>query len=101
MTLDDIRHLLATNDRAVERAVVAIYRRQTASEQRSRCTLKENGVGFNAPDARFLTDIAKILLRGEAISFHQLAECRARVTKYSSQLLDIAMERELLKLSQD
>lgn len=40
--------LLATNDRAVERALVCLYNRQTIDEQLSEDTKHRNGRGFSA-----------------------------------------------------
>ena len=50
-TKDRIQNLLATNDLAVERAVVAIYDRQTQDEKRDSDTKHDNFRGFRANHA--------------------------------------------------
>jgi hypothetical protein len=93
-TRDSIRYLLQTNDRAVERALVALYRRQTALEQHSRETLTDNGQGFNAADARILTIYAQGLLDGQTLQAHELKFARERLVKYAGQLLEIAVSKQ-------
>lgn len=93
-TRDSIRALLQSNDRAVQRAIVAIYRRQTATEQNAQETLEDNGIGFNAADARILTGYAQMLLKGHPLLPAELGEARQRILKYGGQLLEIAAARE-------
>jgi len=51
-TKSDIVELLMTNDRAVGRALVVLYGRQTSTEKEAQCTILNNGVGFTGADAR-------------------------------------------------
>jgi len=99
-TLQSIRDLLLTSDKAVCRAVVAIYRRQTQEEKSMEGTLARNGVGFNSADAYPLTRLAKQLLHSgpEAVPAFQILGARERILKYAGQLLEIAQEREAEKL---
>ena len=98
-TIEGIRKLLEVNDRAVERAVVAIYREQTRDEQRSRTAKHNNGVGFNAADATLLSEYAERLLNGRRLYHFELAECRIRISKYARQLHTIAVARAVENLS--
>jgi hypothetical protein len=86
-----ILDLLESNDVAVTRAVVAIYNRQTASEQNSEETLEANGIGFNGSDARFLSYCAKYAKdRKTNLSGEHLIKARHKIKKYWKQLVDIA-----------
>ena len=95
-TKEQIVTMLETNDRAVTRAVVAIYNRQTASEQESKTTKISNNIGFNHADAPYLSYCAKYAQdRKVLLSGKHLDKCRKRVTKYWKQLLEIANENEV------
>ncbi len=91
-TKEHIITLLDTSDRAVERALVRIYERQTADEQASLATLHSNGRGFNGSDSRILTDIAKRCIRYNGLKGKQYDLVRRRIRKYWAQLLEIAAE---------
>ncbi len=88
-TKEKIQHLIDTRDKAVIRALIQIYHRQTASEQNAQSTTDANGVGFCANDAQFLTDVAQ-----KAQKYHlterQIAAVRPRIRRYWRQLLEIA-----------
>lgn len=96
MDKESIQELLRTNDKAVMRAVVAIYKRQTAAEQGAEETLLENGVGFNAADAKRMTAYAKVILMNPSYEMYppSLEDARQRIMKYSGQLLEIAAANE-------
>ena len=95
---DQILSSLATNERAVAKALVLLYRRQTADEQEAQTTCHVNGRGFNAADASLLTLYAERVLRGERLSFERLHEARNRLRKYVGQLEDEAIAKDLRKL---
>ena len=92
--VERIRELLKSNDKAVMRGVVAIYKRQTEEEKCYESTREENGVGFSAFDATFLTSIAKQVIAGYQLSPKQLAIARNKILRYTRQLAEIAAERE-------
>ncbi len=87
---ENIQSLLDNNPKAVMRAVVAIYKLQTESEQASDRTTEANGVGFGAFDAEFCSDIARKVQRGWTLSPKQLAVTRNKVKRYWRQLAEIA-----------
>lgn len=99
-TKEYVQGLLASNDLAVARAIVAIYRRQTQAEQANQATLQDNGVGFTGPDARFLSSLAQWVLKGYALTPRQLAKGRAKIMKYWKQLADVAEKKAALKAAQ-
>jgi hypothetical protein len=88
VTVEIIRELLKTNDRAVMRAVWVLFERQTSTEQLCGQTLDDNGIGFNAFDAEFLTSLAGQVDRGW--SPRQMSTGRKAVMKYAGQLVRIA-----------
>ena len=96
-TQDSIRHLLATNDRAVERALVVLYDRQEADEKVSDETRHDNNVGFNSADARKLSYYARWVISGRHLDGWHLMEARRRVGKYSRQLLEAAEAKTAAK----
>lgn len=85
-----IQQLLATSDKAVCRALVAIYARQTHQEQLSGTTKEHNGVGFSAFDAEFLSSLAEQVKTRGTLSPRQLELARKKMKSYWRQLLEIA-----------
>jgi len=110
-TPETLRAHLQTNDRAVEWALVALWKRQTAAEQQAGETLLHNNRGFTSADAPRLTKWASgIYNRGWHLSPRQLAWLRTkgsdgakntRIGKYVGQLLDISAERRQEKVFAD
>ncbi len=96
-----ILDLLRVNDRAVERAVVVLYKRQTATEQVRSKTLQANNIGFTATDARILTGYAKLILRGIPLAPYDFIQMRVRITKYSRQLVEISAEKAARKAAKE
>jgi hypothetical protein len=92
-TKESIAALLATNDLAVMRGVVAIYDRQTRDEQAVGDTRHFNGIGFNGSDAKKGSYYARWLLSGRKLDGRHLANARKIMMKYSGQLARIANEK--------
>ena len=90
VTIEIVRELLRTNDRAVARAIWVLYERQTLDEQLSYETVEDNGVGFNALDAGFLTSLAQQAHKRGFLTPKQIAAGRKAVMKYAGQLVRIA-----------
>lgn len=92
-TRDKIASLLASNDRAVERAIVAIYDRQTRDEKATSHTKHSNTIGFRACDASRGSYYARWILGGRKLTGHHLAKGRSLIMHYTRQLLEIASEK--------
>lgn len=92
-TADRIVNLLNTNNLAVERAILAIYNRQTSDEKIAHNTHHHNNIGFSAADAWAGTYIAKWLLAGRHLDGRFLAKARTIAIKYRRQLCQIAAEK--------
>ena len=87
---DVIAEKLLTDRKWLERGIVALYERQTKTEQSSGVTKEENGVGFNKVDAAFLSSLAEKIQQGWQLSEKQLFIARKKMKKYSGQLARIA-----------
>lgn len=95
------------NDRLqhiIGRALVGIYKRQTASEQVTHDTKEDNGVGFAGCDARGGSLTAKSYLRSQTLVTWQIegwtrraSNGYARICKYAKQLNEIALEKQQSK----
>ena len=88
--INDIVRLIKTNDRAVDRAMVAIYRRQTADEKRSSTTRHDNARGFSSADAGKGSYYARWVLNGNRLTGQHLRQARKMAIKYRRQLTEIA-----------
>ena len=98
---ESIVQLLATNDKAIARALVVLNERQTRDEQLSEDTRYLNGEGFTPADARRGTSMATFFTARGYLSPKQLAYWRkpnvrgvARIAKYAGQLLEIAKAKQ-------
>lgn len=89
-----IKELLDRDDKAVMRAIVRIYRNQTADEQSGAHTKHHNGIGFNSVDAPLLSSFAGQLLRGYGLTDRQMEKARPKIKRYWRQLLEIAKQHE-------
>lgn len=94
-TKERLNALFLTNDRAVERAILFLYDRQTESEKRSGGTKEDNGRGFSGLDGRFLSSLGKRLRMGLSLTPGQLTAIRRLnpkgfciLAKYHGQLQD-------------
>ena len=96
LTGTDIVKLLATNDKAVARALVVLKNRQTADEQVSKDSKHLNGRGFRPQHARLGTGMAEFYERNGYLSPKQVAYWRVRgkegmrISIYWRQLLEEA-----------
>lgn len=89
-----IEILLHANDRAVERAMVAIYDRQTLDEKATSDTKHRNGRGFRANHASKGSYYARWVLGGRRLTGHHLENARKIALHYVRQLTEIANAKE-------
>lgn len=99
MTPEQVKSLLLTNDRAVERAILALHARQTESERAAGRTVESNGEGFNAFDAESGKYFADWLNKrqGNQLTGNFLVRARKMVLKYTKQLSAIAVSNRANK----
>ena len=105
VTRESLRDMLASasaerQQHIVGRALVAIFRRQTQSEQAGDETNRHNGVGFAHCDAYGGSMTAKSYLKHGALMSWQVESWTKvihtgfpRICKYASQLNEVAYER--------
>jgi hypothetical protein len=89
-TRTEIEALINSNDRAVERAMVAIWARQTADEQATQDTRHHNGIGFSGWTAKSGTYFANWVRSGRSLSGKHLAKARKIALHHAGQLTRIA-----------
>src|ERR1035437_5082843 len=89
---------IATNPKAVEKAILAIYNRQTQDEKQERTTKYSNGIGFSGADVSLGGYLAGWLLSGKHLSGKFLSKGRLLAYKYRGQLFDIAKDKQALAL---
>jgi len=89
-----IEKLLLTSDSAVERAIVAIYDRQTRDEKATSDTRHRNNVGFRANHASKGSYYARWINGGRKLTGHHLQNARRIVLQYKRQLTEIATSKE-------
>jgi hypothetical protein len=99
-TAEEIKHKLETDQKWLERAIVAIYNKQTADEKNSEETKYHNGVGFSGADAHLLTYCAHWILSGKSLSGKYLALAKKKMVKYAKQLETISKEKVTPEQSQ-
>lgn len=104
LNVTTIKTLLATNDRAIGRALIVLRNRQTADEQSSEHTKYRNGRGFRPCHARMGTSMANFYEKFHTLSQKQVAYWRkpmadgnTRIEIYARQLLEEANAKALAK----
>lgn len=103
-TRASITQLLLENDRAVERALVVLFHRQTNDEKLAARTKLWNMRGFTGADAHYGTRNARQVLGGRTLFDSQLNYWRRpnrrgvpRISKYWAQLVEEAALKEQRK----
>jgi hypothetical protein len=93
---DSIGVLLEHSNEALERAIVFLYRQQTAEEQATGTTQEKNNRGFNAADAKNGAYMATWIInernpgRPRHLTGKWIGIAREMVRKYAGQLTDFA-----------
>lgn len=91
---------------AVGRALVHLFNRQTAYEQRVETTLVRNDIGFTAGDGKRGVSMAKYYMRHGKLTPRQVAYWQGdaygklrqpRITKYRKQLCEEAVKKQAAK----
>lgn len=103
-TIESIKQLLATNDRAICRALVALTDRQTLDEKQTEATRHLNGKGWRPCHARVGSSMSKFFLRNGYLTPKQINYWRkitdsgkSRIEIYAGQLLLVANEKATSK----
>lgn len=105
VTKDSLLAMLNAADDAkkgqiIGRALVAIFKRQTAAEQSADHTQEDNGIGFAGCDAKTGSLSAKSFIKWNTLQpwviEKWMAQSRGypRICKYAKQLNEIALEKQ-------
>ena len=79
------------NPLAVERAVMILFKRQTAAEQATATTRDDNNLGVMACHGRQIAYYGKWLANGRSLSGYHLVKARKLANKYAAtQLFELA-----------
>jgi hypothetical protein len=98
-TPEMVRERIATSPLSCEKAILALYAKQTADEQVTQTTNHNNNKGFTGADAFILSAFAQWIVKcnkpaGSKLSEKQLMIARKKLPKYAGQLLKIYKERQ-------
>lgn len=106
LTVNAIKELLATNPRAIGRALIVLRNRQTADERSDENTKYRNGRGFRPCHARMGTNMADFFEQRGYLSEKQVAYWRkpmadgnSRIEIYARQLLEEAEVKAAAKVA--
>lgn len=89
-----IESKLSSSPAWVERAILALYERQTVDEQEGGETRHDNKQGFTSADAKRMSFVAEFLKRGRHLTSEKaLGVYGPRLRKYSGQLARIALAK--------
>lgn len=94
-----IEALLLKSDKAVNRAIVVLYNRQTRDERAVSDTKHTNKIGFSAAHARRGSYYGRWCSSGRTLSGRHLVKARELVLHYTQQLADEANAREAQDLA--
>lgn len=99
-TKEEIKKLLETSNKAIERGFLAIFKFQTSDEQQAEYTKYHNNKGFSAFDAKRGSYYAKWIQSGKHLSGRHLEAGRKLILRYAGQLVDIANNEKINKVHQ-
>lgn len=92
-TKEKIQSLIQNNPIAVERAIVAIYNRQTSDEKVTSNTRHTNHRGFRSNHAPRGSYYARWVLSGRHLTDYHLETARKIALVYHRQLVELANEK--------
>jgi hypothetical protein len=94
LTVVDIQNKLQSDQRWLERGILAIDARQTEDERRQDTTKYANGRGWSGADARKGSYYARWIRSGRHLSGRHLYQAKVMMRKYARQLLIVAEEKQ-------
>lgn len=90
----NIRAKLTTDFAWCRRALIVLYQRQTDDEQGASRTRHDNDRGFNQPDARRGSQLARKAMTPQLFEPGEVIEAKRMLMKYAGQLARIANAKE-------
>lgn len=92
-TLDKVREVISTQDKAALHALMLIYSYQTPDEQTVGFTTDDNGMGFNAFDSDILTSFADSYKKYGSLTPKQMECLKKKIKKYGRQVFDSMVKK--------
>ena len=80
------------SDQKLMEFVQKLFNKQTDDEKNKYETKWRNNVGFNKPDAKFMSAMARLSFEGKPLSDKQIEVTRARFIKYAEQVANLLNE---------
>ena len=78
---------------ALNKAILALYARQTRDERLERKAVEENKTGYSKLDAKFFSTLAEKIYLKKEFTEAELAIAKNKIKKYAGQLTDIANKK--------
>lgn len=88
---------LETDQVWLERAIVAIFERQTVHEQNIEHTIELNHRGYNHADSKRMSYYSKWIKSGKHLTGFHINIAQKRIKKYVNQLILIAQQNNKIK----
>lgn len=85
-------------DKALIEFVQKLFNKQTDDEKKKYETKYHNNVGFNKPDAKFMSAMARLTFEGKELSESQLEVTRKRFIKYAEQVANLINDENEIEL---
>ena len=90
-TVREVKHDMETDNKLLLDYMVLLYHYQTSEERAKRKTISDNSVGFNQPDANFLSGMSRLYMDKGIfrLTSKQIAKIRELMPKYAGQITQI------------
>lgn len=93
-TKEQILDKVQTDQKWLERAIIAIYDRQTTDEKATEDTIYHNKKGFKSCHAKRGSYYAKWILSGKHLTDYHVEKAKKMIKPYIGQLLKVIKEKE-------
>ena len=94
---EQIKYLILTKESVLYSCLENLYNCQTEEEKVAGNTQEENGIGFNAYDAPFLSAMIKDLKKYGHLTYGQREKTKQILQKYAKQLVKMANSKKYNK----
>ena len=95
--VERMRHQITEKSDQAIKALLRLHEYQTTSEQITRDTHVMNGVGFSKADAKVLTSLVNFHKKTGFLTPKQKKLLQHRIGKYAGQLVNLSIDRGLIK----
>lgn len=96
--VEKMRKQIVEKDNQAITALYRIYEYQTSDEQKQHSTHIYNGVGFTKADAKTLSSLIAFKNKTGFLTPKQIKLLKYRIGKYAGQLVNISIQRGLIKI---